>query len=100
MVKTPDQHIPVTPALLHAVARENQTIHQIGDNIQDGIGWEAATDLGFTHPEDAARLSISAEAAQTIAPEVGKRALTIAEMNANERAHIAKARADRRASGF
>jgi hypothetical protein len=91
---------PVTPALLYKVAQENRAIDQIGDNLTDGLGWEVGEDMGDMRPEDAARLPISAEAAQQIAASLGAKALTVAQKNANERRHMAKARADRRASGF
>lgn len=90
----------VTPNLLRRVALDNKAVNQVGDNIRDGVGWDIGHDLGLMTPDEAERLPISPEAARGIAPAVGKKALTIAQMNANEQAHIAKARVDRRASGF
>jgi hypothetical protein len=99
---------PVTPKLLHEVAQENRRINQIGDNIEDGLGWDVGEGLGLTRPEDAYKLPISPEAAGRVGSAVAgssveleqvsdadttsRKKLTIAEMNANERRHIAETR--------
>lgn len=54
---------------------------------------------GEAHEIDLDRPFTDADAA-TLVAKAGRKTLTIAQMNANEQAHIAKARADRRASGF
>ena len=90
----------VTRQQLIQVANQNRTTNQIGDNIKDGIGWETARDIGYISPDEAALLPISTEAARSVAPVIGETALTIAQMNANERAHIARAKEVRFNSGF
>ena len=90
----------ITPELLARVAVANQATHQVGDGIRDGVDWAVGRDLGLIPPHEAAQLPISPEAALGAAPIVGRKALTIAQMNDNERRYIARARAARRASGF
>jgi hypothetical protein len=54
---------------------------------------------GEEHEIDQSRPFTKKDGAALIS-KAGRKTLTVAQMNANERAHIAKARADRRASGF
>jgi hypothetical protein len=86
----------VTPELLRQVQIDNIRDHQIGGE-QDGMSKKQAYDLGFMATEQVVELIHDIEAQPTSVPG---RKPTIAEMNANERAHIAKAREDRRNSGF
>lgn len=95
----------VTPSLLYEVAQDNRTLNQIGDNIEDGLGWDVGNDMGLTKPEEAARLPISPEAAKgvgsiatghnlevsqvsTDAESAPSRKLTIAKMKANAARHL------------
>lgn len=81
----------VTPELLHQVQIDNIREHQIGE-IEDGISWDVAKDLGFIPTaqvvELAKGLNITPET--EVAPSL--RQLTIVEKNANERRHIAETR--------
>lgn len=85
-----------TKELLHQVELDNIRDHQIGE-VEGGISWDVAKDLGFITTDQVTELiqahGIDAQSAPTSR-------LTVAKKNANERAHIAKAREDRRKSGF
>jgi hypothetical protein len=101
----------VTPELLVQVAKENRSMHQIGE-IRDGISWDAAHDMGFMTPEEAGMLPISPEAAGLEVPEAlgrtglqetvqtSAKRLTSAQKNANERREIAAHRERMRDLGY
>lgn len=79
----------VTPELLHQVQIDNIREHQIGE-IEDGVSWDVAKDLGFVSTEQVVEL---AKGLDNVPEEVTpSRQLTIAEKNANERRHIAETR--------
>lgn len=87
----------VTPELLEQVQLDNIREHKIGES--GGMPWKVAEDLGFTATEQVAEL-VHVHNITSQPDSIHTRRLTIAEKNANERAHIAKAREDRRKSGF
>lgn len=87
----------ITLEQLQTVAYDNIRDNQIGGQT-NGISWDVAEDMGFTRPEDVSEVFEQATAIRNasldaVAPKAGK--LTIAQMNANEKAHIDKARKDR-----
>lgn len=69
--------------LLERVAIDNIRDHQIGE-IEGGMSWDVARDLGFIPVEEAAQLL-------PVAPEAPSRPrhLTVAQQNANERRAMA-----------
>jgi hypothetical protein len=83
--------VKVTPQLLERVARDNIRDNQIGD-IEGGISWEVAHDLGYMTVAEAAAL-IPVVEDETSATH---RRPTIAQQNANERLAIARHKAIRR----
>lgn len=71
-----------TPELLHQVQIDNIRDHQIGE-IEDGISWDVAKDIGFLPTEQVVEL-IQDMGSQPARP------LTSAEKNRNAAKHVAE----------